>query len=35
LPCTLFTDDAALGRFILIDAHSNQTAAAGLIRAAS
>ncbi len=35
MPCTLFTDDAALGRFILIDAFSNQTAAAGLIRAAS
>jgi len=35
MPCTLFTDDAPLGRFILIDAFSNQTAAAGLVRAAS
>jgi sulfate adenylyltransferase subunit 1 len=35
VPCTLFSDDAALGRFILIDAHSHQTAAAGLIRQAS
>jgi sulfate adenylyltransferase subunit 1 len=35
MPCTLFSEDAPLGRFILIDAFSNQTAAAGLIRAAS
>jgi sulfate adenylyltransferase subunit 1 len=35
MPCTLFTEDAALGRFILIDAFSNQTAAAGLVRAVS
>lgn len=35
MPCTLFSEDAALGRFILIDAFSNQTAAAGLVRAAS
>jgi sulfate adenylyltransferase subunit 1 len=35
MPCTRFIDDTALGRFILIDAFSNQTAAAGMIRESS
>jgi sulfate adenylyltransferase subunit 1 len=34
LPCTPFAQDSSLGRFILVDSGTHQTAAAGLVREA-